>query len=87
MAKGKALRFPKNHPLKECLADARAHWMERHTEIDADGNRSFRGNNKYTPFQAKRGDELLVFVWGGGKLTMFRAAESVECGPRLVWEE
>jgi hypothetical protein len=87
MAKGKALTFPKNATDAEVLELAKANWMERHTEVDADGNRSFKGNNKYTPFQGKRGGKLLLFVWGGGTLKLYKLAAEVQCGPRQVWED
>lgn len=87
MAQGKSLKFDKNEKLADCLAKAKTHWLEKHTRKLEDGSREFVGNNRYTPFQARRGDELVLFVWGGGTLTMFRATESISCGPRQVWDE
>ena len=87
MAKGKKITFDKNAKLDDCLEAAKDHWLATHTKLvsEESGEREFIGNNKYTPFQARRGDELLIFVWGGGTLKMFREIKSVEVGPRQVW--
>ena len=85
MAKGKALEFAKNATDAEMLDAAKVNWLERHTEV-VDGNRSFKGNNKYTPFQGRRDGKLFLFVWAGGVLTLFKANKTIEVGPKQVWE-
>lgn len=86
MAKGKALTFPEKMSDQKVLEKAKEEWLKRHTEVNEDGSRAFKGNNKYTPFQGRRGKDLILFVWGNGELTMFKASASLPCGPRMVWE-